>query len=100
MDPGWHIQTNDPVVPTELGDASFYIDTEIAADPSTGPLTVRTDLVQWPPVHMANVAFSGQPVQFGVFDGRAMAYVPVTVDRAARSGAAPLSLAVTRSTTS
>jgi len=95
LQPGWHIQTNDPVVPPELGDASYYIKTEIVPGATGGALRPHTDLVQWPPIHMAEVAFLGSPVEFGVFDGKALAYVPVTVDRSAASGTATLDLAVT-----
>lgn len=79
-DEGWHVHTNDPVVPPELGDPSFYFATVIEVDlPPGSPLTVNTDLTQWPPVHETEVAFLDEPVLYGVFSGRAIAYVPAVV---------------------
>ncbi len=96
MNPGWHIQTNDPIVPPELGDASFYIETEVKALPDSGSAArLHTDFIQWPPVHMAKVSFVGTPVEYGVFDGNAAAFVPVTIDGGARTGEHNIQLAVT-----
>jgi thiol:disulfide interchange protein DsbD len=97
IQPGWHIQTNDPVVPPVLGDASFYIKTEVKAIAEGGPdgIVVHPQSATWPLVHMAQVAFTGSPVEFGVFDGTAPVVVPVTVAPDVGEGTHRVPLAVT-----
>ena len=64
--PGWHIHTNDPVVPPELGDPDDYIATEIVIDvPTDGALQPLSDWIQWPESHEVEVAFVGTPVLYG-----------------------------------
>ncbi len=90
-DRGWHIHTNRPQVPPELGEAEYYFATVIeAATVSGGPLRTWTRFIQWPPVETVEVSFtlSGEPVRYGVFAGKAVAYLPVTVDAGAAAGQA------------
>lgn len=74
---GWHIHLHEPVVPPEL--AGFEpIRTEIVIRSLTGGYA---GAIQWPRTHMADVAFTGgDPVPYGVYDGHAVAYIPVLVD--------------------
>jgi len=89
--PGWHIHTNDPVVPPELGDPSDYIATEIIIDvPTDGALQPLSDWIQWPKSHDVEVAFVGTPVVYGVWEGKAVAYVPIHVSDDAPLGTATL----------
>ena len=82
LQPGWHVNTNDPVVPPELGSFAPF-PTSIAV---TTPPAVRALDTQWPGVHHAEVRFTGSPVLFGVFDGRAVAFVPLTIAQDAAPG--------------
>lgn len=86
--PGWHSHTNDPVVPKEWGDLDLI------------PTTLQTQLpdgftagkIQWPQVHTVKVdlAGSGRPVNYGVFEGKAILFVPISVAADAKPGPATL----------
>ena len=86
-DAGWHIHTNDPQVPAELGGPEFTIKTEIKVEPGDA-LAPYPEAIQWPEVHVIKVGFFGAPLDYGVFGGRATAYLPVLVDEEARPGRA------------
>lgn len=78
---GWHSNLNEPIVPPEMGDF-VPIPTEITvtgAGVTTGP-------VQWPEPHAVSVSFTGSPVEFQVYEGRAIAYVPLLIDADAAIG--------------
>lgn len=80
--PGWHINTSAPIVPPEM-EGLEPIPTTLTA---TSPEAVRFWPVQWPPVHQVEVAFTGAPVQYGVYEGRAIAFVPVQIAASAAVG--------------
>ncbi len=91
--PGWHIHTHAPVVPPELGSPSDYVATDIVIDaPENGSLIARTKWIQWPEAHDVEVAFGGTPVLYGVYEGKAVAFVPVHVAADAPLGSATLSV--------
>ncbi len=95
-EPGWHIHTNDPQVPPELGEAEYYIKTEIEIDETdAGSLRARLDHIQWPEPETIDVAFLGVPVRYAVFSGKAIAYLPVTVPEDAPLGVTKLDIRVT-----
>jgi cytochrome c biogenesis protein CcdA/thiol-disulfide isomerase/thioredoxin len=78
--PGWHIHTDEPVVPPALGTADDYIDTEIYFDlTAAAGVEVHEPFIQWPDEHTVKVAFGGTPVDYNVYEGRAIAYLPVTI---------------------
>jgi len=76
--PTWHVHTNDPKVPKGLGDPEDYIATAIDIEASNDRLIPQTDWIQWPPPHEIMVGYGGPAVPYEVFDGRVIAYVPVT----------------------
>ncbi|MCL4741852.1 MAG: thioredoxin family protein [Phycisphaerales bacterium] len=79
--PGWHTHTNAPVVPASW--AGFVpIPTTITVEPSPG---VAVGPIQWPEVHEIRVdlAGTGRPEPYPVFEGEAVAFIPVEVDPAA-----------------
>ena len=90
--PGWHSHTNDPVIPPEMGDFEA-IATEVRVSSVTGAQVGRA---QWPPVHETPVdfLFSGTPVMYGVFEGRAVVYLPVMVSADA-AGSVEVTLEIT-----
>ncbi|MCH2142450.1 MAG: thioredoxin family protein [Phycisphaerales bacterium] len=90
QDERWHIHTNDPVVPPELGQPEDYYATAIYAESADGRLVPHTNWTQWPEVHEITVSFGATPVPYGVFEGRAIAYLPVTVPADASLGPASL----------
>ena len=94
-DPGWHVHTHDPQVPAALGDASLYIATAVEVGDAGGALDVHAGFTQWPPVKMIDVAFLGEPVAYGVYAGRAVIHVPVTVAADAPPGAVAVPVSVT-----
>lgn len=90
-EPGWHVHTNDPDVPPELGDADNYIATDIVIDRvDDAPMHVFTNFIQWPEVHEVEVAFGGTPVLYGVWEGKAVAFVPIRIDLDAPLGEASI----------
>jgi len=88
----WHIHTNAPVVPPELGEPEDYYATEIHIDASSDALTPHLKWTQWPDTHEIMVGFGGPAVPYGVFEGRAIAYVPITV--ASDASAGPVTLTI------
>ncbi len=77
--PNWHIHTNDPVVPPQLGDPSDYIKTQLLFQPLDGPVQPHPRYIQWPETHEIQVRFTGDPIAYSVFDGDAIAFVPLTI---------------------
>ncbi|CAG0948790.1 Thiol:disulfide interchange protein DsbD [Phycisphaerales bacterium] len=75
--PGWHVHTNDPKIPPSWG-GFLAIPTEIAVGETPG---VVIGAVQWPKVATipVDLAGTGVPTPYGVFEGSAVAFVPVTV---------------------
>ncbi len=74
---GWHVHTNEPVIPPELrGFTAIPTQIEVrdSNNASVGP-------VQWPEGKAIDVdfLFTGNPVPYEVFGGRAIAYIPVAV---------------------
>ena len=95
-DAGWHTHTNEPDVPAALGDASFYIATEVAVEVEPGaPVEPRPGFTQWPEPEVVRVAFVDEAVDYAVFGGEAVVYVPVTVADDAAPGAYGLTVRVT-----
>lgn len=77
---GWHIHTNDPKVPASWRAEGFEaIPTQIVVLSAKG---LKVGKVQWPPPHIvkADLVANGKPEDYGFFDGRAIAYLPVIVD--------------------
>jgi thiol:disulfide interchange protein DsbD len=75
IQPGWHINTNDPVVPPEMGGFAPY-PTAITVTTPPGVSALST---QWPPVQNVEVRLTGTPAQYGVFEGHAPAFIPLTI---------------------
>lgn len=82
-DEGWHVHTNDPKVPREWGDFEA-IPTQIEVVRLVG---ARAGPIQWPRTHDVRIdlAGTGRPVPYAVFEGRAVAYLPIMVDPGAAS---------------
>ncbi|VAX37935.1 hypothetical protein MNBD_PLANCTO03-2254, partial [hydrothermal vent metagenome] len=77
--PGWHVHTNDPKLPPaweEIGFVAIPTTIEIS-----GPEGTAVGTIQWPEVHTIDLDLtgSGTPEPYGVFEGRAIAFVPVTL---------------------
>lgn len=97
-DEHWHIHTNDPQVPPQLGEASDYIKTQITAPPDQQiphTFTAHTGFIQWPKPVTVKVDFTGESVDYAVFAGKAVAYVPVTINPDTPLGKTALTLNVT-----
>ena len=91
-EPNWHIHTNDPIIPPALGDPSDYIKTELFFNPEDGPIKAHPRYIQWPKSHEIEVRFTGDPVSYSVFDGNAVAYVPLTISPEAPLGKTTLTV--------
>jgi len=88
----WHVHTNDPQVPKELGDPEDYFATAIHIEASSDSLVPHTDWIQWPAPHEIIVGFGGPDVAYEVFEGRAIAYVPITAPADASLGVVTLTV--------
>ncbi|MCW5775759.1 MAG: thioredoxin family protein [Phycisphaeraceae bacterium] len=89
--PGWHTHTNSPVVPASW--AGFVpIPTTIAIKPAPG---IAVGPIQWPEVHeiLVDLAGTGRPEPYPVFEGTAVAFIPIEVEESA-SGEVALEVAV------
>ncbi|MEX0654895.1 MAG: thioredoxin family protein [Phycisphaeraceae bacterium] len=83
----WHIHTHAPEVPEELGNPENYIATAIAVEtPEGSPLQPRPTFIQLPEPKAVEVAFLAEPVMYEVYEGEAVAYLPVTIDADAEPG--------------
>lgn len=74
---GWHSHTNAPPIPESWGDFPA-IATAVAVRDAVG-LTATG--VQWPPTHTVHIdlAYTGTPEPYEVFDGKAVVYIPLSV---------------------
>lgn len=82
---GWHSNLNKPVVP-EAMEGFVPIPTTIEADPAPG---ITTGPVQWPKAKAVPVdfLFTGEPIDYLTYAGRAVAFVPVRIADDAEVGA-------------
>lgn len=81
--PNWHTNLNEPVVPEEMGDFTPIPTTiEISAEGAE----VDQGPIQWPEPHGVEVAFTGTPVEYLVYDGRAVVFVPLRLAEDAQPG--------------
>jgi len=88
-DEDWHSHTNDPQVPEALGDAEDYYATSLHFElPDGSPIELHEGYTQWPETHIVQVGFLGEPVDYGVFHGKAIIYVPITISADATFGEA------------
>lgn len=84
--PGWHVQANRSRDPDALVTVI-----EVKA-PEASPLIVHGQNIQWPEVKLGK--FGGGVIESEVFDGKAVAYVPVSVREDARLGPTSLDIRV------
>lgn len=92
-DDGWHVHTNAPVIPPELGSAEDYTATSIEVESSDLlRLIPHTAWIQWPEPHEIQVGWGGPSIPYSVFEGRAVAFLPVTVPDDATPGQAILTV--------
>ncbi|MCK4874052.1 MAG: thioredoxin family protein [Phycisphaerales bacterium] len=82
---GWHTQPHESGETPSL-EGFVSIPTTIAL-PHPAPVGIMFGPIQWPETHRVEVGFLGdEPVEIDVFDGRAIAYVPIVLDADAPLG--------------
>lgn len=83
-DDGYHAHTHDPQIPEEMGDF-FAIPTTIKVADNE---LLTLGRIQWPEEHTVAVdfGFENGPVDYTVYSGRAIAYVPVMISPDAPDG--------------
>ena len=79
----WHSHLSDPIVPPEM-EGFIPIATRVAVSSATGNAIAGP--TQWPESHAVKVAFTGTPVDYLVYEGRAIAFVPMLLDQSALPG--------------
>lgn len=94
---GWHIHTNDPKIP-ESWEGFLAVPTriEVSIAGQEGPVgsLARVGPTQWPKTYTVPVDLvgSGELVDYAVFEGFAVAYVPIIISDSAPAG--PMQLVV------
>lgn len=97
MAKGWHIWPNKPEVPEALGmpDPDTFA-TKIKVDQQDNEaVTAHAGYIQWPEMHAVQVNFGTGPISLNVYEGNAIAYLPITIAETAEDGPVELSLLVT-----
>ena len=93
MDHNWHIWTQPGGTPEGVNVFEGAINTEfVVTSTDTASLTIHEGFIQWPEPLVASVAGMGD---LAVFEGRAIAYLPVTIPDDAPLGEATLTIALT-----
>lgn len=91
---GWHSHTNEPKIPASWAREKFdAIPTIVETAPTAG---LKYGPIQWPKAHevFIDLVGKGRPEAYLVFEGRAIAYVPVVVDASAKVGARTVNVRV------
>ncbi len=91
-DDHYHSHLHEPIIPAEMGDFTA-IPTTIQPTETEG---LSFGQIQWPTVHSVpvNFGFANGPVQYQVYSGKAIAYIPVLVDDQAEVGDRTIEIAV------
>lgn len=95
MQPGWHIwpeRNNYPTDHARFEDAQ-YTSIEVRVDPPAA-MTAHPGFIQWPPVHGYQADLGAGPAEYASHDGRAIAYLPVTVADDATPGTVEITLRI------
>ncbi len=82
--PGWHIHTNNPNIPRSWG--GFPAIPTVISPRSVGTAKAEVLQIQWPVSHDIEWAIAGPPELYAVYEGRAIAYVPVQIHPTAVPG--------------
>lgn len=90
--PGWHVHPSNPVVPKEWGDyepIQTTIDVPAVPGVTFGP-------IQWPRTHdvLVDLTGLGRKLPYGVYEGKAAAFIPFVVADDAGPGDRSISVAV------
>lgn len=90
----WHINLNEPVVPREMS-GFVPVPTTIVPVETAAP-GLSFGRIQWPEPYTAKVdfMFTGNPIDFQVYAGKAIAFVPVRVADDAEPGERTIPLIV------
>ena len=84
---GWHTHHHDPEIPQAFREVGFrVIPTQIDAVGEAGGPRPHVAMIQWPEAKTIEVTFTGEPVDWRVYAGQAVAYLPVTVPADAEPG--------------
>ncbi|MEO0482257.1 MAG: thioredoxin family protein [Planctomycetota bacterium] len=89
--PGWHSHLNEPVIPEAMGD--FEAIATIVRVASSPGATAGPAQYPKPYTAMVDFLFSGEPVPYQVYEGRAAIFVPLLIDPDA-SGEIPVTLSI------
>lgn len=83
-DDGYHAHTHDPQIPEEMGGFNAIPTTIKLADNEH----ITLGRIQWPEEHTVAVdfGFANGPVDYNVYSGRAIAYVPILISPDAPEG--------------
>lgn len=86
----FHTNLNNPIIPDEMGDF-FAIPTKISLPEIDG---LSFGGIHWPTPVAVEVRFTGSPVQYQVFTGKAVIYIPVQIADDASLGERAIELTV------
>lgn len=97
LQPTWHIWPSATVwdsLPSSISKFDGAQLTRVSAAASTTPVSLATGAIQWPEYHLASADYGDGAQQFAVFEGRAVAYLPLIVAQDATRGAPTLEVTI------
>ncbi len=93
--PGWHLWSNAGNVPDGYDRFDGAIHTEIRIASLPEGVAAHPAFIQWPEVHGVSADFGDGPQTFAVFEGEAVAYLPLTIAPDAAEGEGSIRLQIT-----
>ncbi len=93
----WHIHLNKIEVDKDTfpWPVETLIPTSIEPKvPADAPVSLNAGFIQWPKVYEHNIGTKEKPVPYNVFKGKAIAFLPVTIDQDAKPGKVTIEVTV------
>lgn len=95
--PSWHIWPNERPIAGDMAKYDVFdgaIWTTIEVLSASDGITAHAGFIQWPPVHAFTTTEPDGTKTYAVFEGRSIAYLPVTVSSTAKPGKARVDIKV------
>lgn len=94
---GWHIWTSE-AQESRLPESIARFDgaqlTRVQVEPQRGGISFEVDAIQWPEYHLVSADLGEGPQNFAVYEGRAIAFLPIIVAADAAKGPFDASITV------
>jgi thiol:disulfide interchange protein len=94
ISPKWHVWTDERPLPADLAKDASSIRTAVTVLSQSGGATAHVGFIGWPEVHGALMNIGDGEKKYGVFEGRSVISVPITIAPNAPPGVARVVLQV------